>query len=57
MSATVSSTVSDVSMKEESGYEAVMGIIGRRTESGADWDSLRQLSIIGTDVNFPEEGS
>ena len=57
MLSTVSSTVSDVSIREDSGYEAVMGIIGRRTESEADWDSIRHIRIIGTDVNFPEEGS
>lgn len=47
--AMVSSTVSDVSMKEDIGYEAVMGIIGRRVASQADWKSFRQIGIIGID--------
>jgi transposase len=49
MSAMVGSTVSDVGAKEDVGYEAVTGIIGRRAESGADRDSFRQLGIIGID--------
>lgn len=47
--AMVSSTVTDVSMKEDIGYEAVMGIIGRRVAGEADRKSFRQLGIIGID--------
>jgi transposase len=47
--AMVSSTVKDVSMKEDIGYEAVMGIIGRRVAGEADWKSFRQPGIIGID--------
>lgn len=47
--AMVSSTVTDVSMKEDIGYEAVMGIIGRRAAVRADWKSFRHIGIIGID--------
>ena len=46
---TESSTVSDVSMKEEVGYEAVMGIIGRRVADKTDRKEIKRLDIIGTD--------
>ena len=45
----VNSTVSDVHMKEDVGYEAVMGIIGRRIESGVNWEDINRLDIIGID--------
>ncbi len=45
----VSSTVSDVSMKENAGYEAVMGIIGRRIAGESDWQTIKKLDIIGID--------
>ena len=53
----VSSTVTDVSMKEDIGYEAVMGMIGRRVGGESDRNSFRKPGIIGTDVNIAEEGS
>ena len=49
MLAMVSSTVTDVSMKEDIGYEAVMGMIGRRVGCESDWNSFRKLGIIGID--------
>jgi len=45
----VSSTVSDVSMKEDVGYEAVMGIIRRRIADEADWKKIKKLNVIGID--------
>ncbi|NJL59176.1 MAG: transposase [Desulfobacteraceae bacterium] len=36
-------------MKEDTGYEAVMGITGRRTAVGAEWDSFIRPGIIGVD--------
>jgi transposase len=49
MLAMVSSTVTDVSMKEDIGYEAVMGMIGRRAAGESDRNSFRKLGIIGID--------
>jgi transposase len=49
MLAPVSSTVTDVSMKEGIGYGAVMGMIGRRVRDESDRNSFRKLGIIGID--------
>lgn len=45
----VNSTVEDVSLKEELGYEAVMGIIDRHIRSRVDWKALKRLDVIGLD--------
>ncbi len=37
----VNSTVSDVSIKEHLGYEAVRGIIDRYIAKGVDWATIR----------------
>ena len=42
----VNSTVSDVHMKEDVGYEAVMGITERRIESGLNREDTNRLDII-----------
>lgn len=45
----INSTVSDVCMKEQFGYEAVMGIIERRLEVKIDWSQVKRLDTIGID--------
>jgi len=45
----VGSTVSDVSMKEYTGYEAVTEIIGRRMAGEADRKAIKKPDITGTD--------
>ncbi len=45
----VNSTVADVSIKEDIGYEAVMGIIDRRIAVRADWKEIRKLDVLGPD--------
>ena len=45
----VHSTVSDVSIKENLGYEAVMGIIQRHIQSEVDWSEIERLNVIGID--------
>jgi transposase len=45
----VNSTVSDVSRKENIGYEAVMGIIDRYVATGVDWSSFASLGTLGLD--------
>ncbi|MDM8522581.1 ISL3 family transposase, partial [Desulfococcaceae bacterium HSG8] len=46
---TVSSTVEDVSIKEDLGYEAVNGIITRRIAAGIVWDEIADIGVIGSD--------
>lgn len=45
----VNSTVHDVCIKEDMGYEAVMGIIDRRLHPTIDWTAFTHLDIIGLD--------
>ena len=45
----VNSTVSDVSIKEDIGYEAVMGVIQRNIENKVNWDEIERLNVIGID--------
>jgi len=47
--ACVNSTVSDVSIKEHLGYEAVRGIIDRYIAKGVDWATIKKLEVIGLD--------
>ncbi|MCH8959752.1 MAG: ISL3 family transposase [Bacteroidetes bacterium] len=45
----VNSTVSDVSIKEDVGYEAVMGVINRHVATEVDWDEINRLDLVGID--------
>ena len=45
----VNSTVSDVSIKEGLGYEAVEGIIDRRVSEEVDWKDYQAIEIVGID--------
>lgn len=47
--ACVNSTISDVSIKEKIGYDAVMGIIDRQIERKLNWETIRTLDVIGID--------
>jgi transposase len=49
LSEPVNSTITDVHMKENVGYEAVMGIIGRRIESEVNREDINRLTVIGMD--------
>ncbi len=45
----VNSTVSDVEIKENIGYESMMGILDRRIAVEVDWDRIKHLQVIGVD--------
>ena len=45
----INSTVEDVSRKEDLGYDAVEGAIGRCLDTQVNWDEFTQLKIIGID--------
>ena len=47
--ALVNSTVEDVSIKEDVGYEAVMGMIDRRIAGEVDWKRFDNLGVLGLD--------
>ena len=45
----VNSTIQDVCLKEEVGYEAIMGIIDRYIEREINWEDLTQIDVLGLD--------
>jgi transposase len=45
----VNSTVQDISIKEDIGYEAIMGIIDRYIERDINWEDVTCLDVIGLD--------
>lgn len=45
----INSTVEDVSLKEDLGYEAVMGIIDRHVQTRVNWKQLKKLEVLGLD--------
>jgi transposase len=47
--ALINSTLSDVSMKEDLGYQAIQSIIDRRIESEVNWNSINELGLLGID--------
>ena len=50
--ACVNSTISDVSIREGVGYEAIMGIIEREIGQEVDWKKIRKLDVLGIDLQF-----
>jgi len=45
----VNSTVEDVSIKEDVGYEAIMGILDRYISTEVNWKAIQRLYVIGID--------
>jgi len=45
----VNSTVQDVCMKEDIGYEAVMGMLDRHIQGEVDWNQFTRLDVLGLD--------
>ncbi len=45
----VNSTIQDVCMKEDMGYEAIMGILDRHIQSEVEWDQFSRLDVLGLD--------
>jgi transposase len=45
----INSTVADVSMKENVGYDEVMGVINRRIKTEVNWDEVERIDVLGLD--------
>lgn len=45
----VNSTIEDVSQKEQVGYDAVVGALGRRIQPSVDWAEFEELGVLGID--------
>ena len=45
----INSTVSDVSIKEEVGYQAIQAVVDRQIETKVDWESIKEIGLLGMD--------
>jgi len=45
----INSTISDVSIKQNIGYDAIEGILKRRIDSKTDWSKIDKTDILGID--------
>jgi transposase len=52
----VNSTVQDTSIKEDIGYEAIMGIIDRYIERESNWEDLTHIDVLGLDEISVKKG-
>lgn len=52
----IGSTVADVSLKENLGYDAVLGALERQVEDEVNWDEVQNLGTIGVDEVAHKKG-
>ncbi len=52
----VGSTVKDVSLKEDVGYDAVLGALDRQVDEKVNWDTIKSLGTIGIDEVAHKKG-
>ena len=52
----IGSTVADVSLKENLGYDAVLGALDRQVASQIDWSEVQHLGTIGIDEVANKKG-
>ena len=52
----IGSTVADVSLKENLGYDAVLGALDRQVASQIDWSEIQHLGTIGIDEVANKKG-
>lgn len=45
----INSTLSDVSIKEEIGYQAIQAVVDRQIETVVDWKSIKEIGLLGMD--------
>jgi hypothetical protein len=45
----VNSTIQDICLKEDVGYEAIMGVIARSMERAINWEEWTQREVLGLD--------
>ena len=45
----VNSTIQDVSLKEQVGYDGIVGLVDRYISQQVDWDEYERLEVIGVD--------
>jgi len=52
----IGSTVADVSLKENLGYDAVLGALERQVDDEINWDQVENLNTIGIDEVAQKKG-
>jgi transposase len=52
----IGSTVADVSLKENLGYDAVLGALERQVDDEVNWDEVQNLGTIGIDEVAHKKG-
>lgn len=52
----IGSTVADVSLKENIGYDAVLGALQRQVNGEVNWDEIKNLGTIGIDEIAHKKG-
>ena len=52
----IGSTVADVSLKENLGYDAVLGALERQVASEVNWDQVQNLGTVGIDEVAHKKG-
>ncbi len=52
----IGSTVADVSLKENLGYDAVLGVLERQVDKEVNWNEVRNLGTIGIDEVAHKKG-
>lgn len=52
----IGSTVADVSLKENLGYDAVLGAVDRQVDKEINWDEVQNLGTIGIDEVANKKG-
>jgi transposase len=52
----IGSTVADVSLKENLGYDAVLGALERQVDDEVNWDTVQNLGTIGIDEVAHKKG-
>jgi transposase len=45
----INSTIQDISIKENIGYDVIEGILNRNVSTNIDWDTIEKIDIIGID--------
>ena len=53
----INSTVEDVCIKENLGYDAVEGILDRHIDKKVNWDDIKSLPLIGVDEFSVKKGT
>jgi transposase len=52
----IGSTVADVSLKENLGYDAVLGALERQVDDEVNWDEIQNLGTVGIDEVAHKKG-